>query len=835
MHAATTEVRNSSINLPEIAHLADQGVMFVGTRPGMTRSNWTGWQDQATTSKSMLLKWLKDGYSLVTVAKRGHSFAFDLDNPAECERRGFKREWLEGYYAVDTPSGGEHHHGLHDASTEGLGNLINVYRVKGDKGSGKILELKLHNQSVAAPTAERVGQEKKRDGTYKPRMLGSKLRRGIHPELWAWLAEHGEAPKAHEKSGATRIDLHPEFGMEEFLEQNECTEDQSGVVNGALHVVVECCPLCSKEARGSTVAAGITKFIFGGNGYGFVCHACGVNSRAEFEERMAEGDAGFEPWQGYIYRDDDPNLLLGGFGAEEAGDPSFLNGGEAESAEGEAEGTGSRKTAAVTRFPLTDLGNAERFRRRYGHEFRWTAATGWLAYRGGVWKRDKTGEAHRAMHATVRLITQEIALVEEVDDPDNEAAQAAVEAIAGWAAKSESSAKINAALEQASKLAGICEDYSRFDAKPMLLNLRNGTLELATGRFRAHDPNDLITKQAPVEYDFEAQCPVFEKFVLDCMGGKRHMADYLQRWAGYMLTDSTKEQSMGVACGPGGNGKSTYISALRAALGDKDEGGYTATVSADMFAAKRGDAGQPFEMAGLEGVRALFAVETEKEKHLAESKVKAMTGGDRIAACRKFQDQYTFQPVFKVWLATNAKPRVRGTDDAIWDRPKLIPFGVRFRGTEREDKELERRLRAEASGILNWTLRGLEEWKRRGLDHPEEVGMAVKEWRDAEDFFKRFFEETYEQDGSAPPLKAREQYTLFKLWADETGQGRRMTEKQFAEEMERLGHESKNTRFPGNKFANGYRGLRLRRQADGGAEDAADRWDGIDRPDSVGV
>ena len=319
----TREVRSSSLDFTEIAQLADQGMVFVGCTMGMSSSRWLDWQDSGTDNKLTLLDWIKSGNSLVTVAKRGHSFVLDIDDPAACERLGFKREWLDGYYRVNTPSGGEHHHGLHDAATEALGNLIVVYRVKGDEKSGKILEFKLHNQSVAAPTAYRAevvenGKFKKCAGTYEPHLFGAKLRRGIDSEMLAWLEEHSECSNPHEKSGATRIDFHPQFERERFLERHDCTEDQSGIVNGALHVVVESCPICGKEARDSTVAAGITKFIFGGFSFGFVCHACGINSKDELEEKLAELIEGFEPWDEFIYEDDDPEFLLRSFGAEVA-------------------------------------------------------------------------------------------------------------------------------------------------------------------------------------------------------------------------------------------------------------------------------------------------------------------------------------------------------------------------------------------------------------------------------------------------------------------------------------------------------------------------------------
>ena len=388
-------------------------MVFVGCQMGMSSSRWLDWQDRATNNKFMLLDWIKGGSSLVTVAKRGHSFVLDIDNPAECERLGFRREWLDGYYTVGTPSSGEHHHGLHDGTTEVLGNVINVYRVKGDKDSGKILELKLHNQSVAAPTAERYADEKKCAGIYEPRMPASKMRRGIDPELLAWLDKYGETSKPHERSSATRLDFHPQFQREAFLERHDCTEDKSGIVDGALHVVVESCPLCGKEARDSTVAAGITKFIFGGYGFGFVCHACGINSKDELEDGLAELVDEFEPWDEFIYKDDDAEFLLSSFDAADA------------SLHENVEEFAEQLLPRV--FPLTDMGNAERFEQRFAGSFAWTKETGWLAYRDGVWQEDKTGEADRAMQSTVRLITEELQLIEAGESEQDKKRAALIE------------------------------------------------------------------------------------------------------------------------------------------------------------------------------------------------------------------------------------------------------------------------------------------------------------------------------------------------------------------------------------------------------------------------
>jgi len=786
----STEARSSSLDFTEIAQLADQGMVFVGCKLGMSSSRWLDWQNRATNNKFMLLDWIKGGSSLVTVARHGHSFVLDLDDPAACERLGFKREWLNGYYAVDTPSGGEHHHGLHDAATDTLGNVINVYRVKGDKSSGKILEVKLNSQSVAAPTAERSADEKKCAGIYQPRLPGAKMRRGIDPELLAWLEKYGEVSKPHEQSGATRVDFHPQFEREAFLGRHDCTEDKSGIVDGALHVVVESCPVCGREARDSTVAAGITKFIFGGYSYGFVCHACGVNTKEELEERLAELGATFEPWNEFVYKDDDPEFLLSSFGAADA------------SLRERVEELASQPPDRI--FPLTDMGNAERFEKRFAGRFAWTKETGWLAYRGGVWQEDKTGEADRAMQTTVRLITEELRLIEagETEEEKNRASSLE-EAIVGWAKASESNSKINAALERASNLKPFAKDYADFEQRPNLFNCGNGTIDLNTGEFREHDPDDLLLKKSPVAYDPSAKCPNWEKFLLEVQGGDRELVEYLQRCCGYSMSAECGEQCLFIPWGTGGTGKGTYLTVIGKVLGT-----YAATADPEMFIEKHGDSGQPFEMAGMEGVRVLLAVETDQGKRLAEAKIKRMTGNDsKIRACRKHKDQYDFTPVWKVWLATNHRPNVRGTDDSIWDRPKLIPFDVRFRNQPNEVKNLADILLQEASGILNWMLEGYRKWKSGGLRHPAKVSMLVKDWRENEDFIGRFLEERVEEGEYVEPGTL---FGAFTNWAENVREGSRMNASEFKEQLERRGYVYKKSYRVGTKVVRAWVGIKLK-------------------------
>lgn len=302
----TSLLKAVSIDRNLILAMARDGFLFAPTTPGLNRSDWTGWPEIATNNESTLTLWLDRGYSLVSVAKRGHGFVIDIDDPEACRAKGFVFLDDADTFSVSTPSGGLHIYGLHDDETEALANLIVVHERKGDHTSKKILEIKLHNQSVAAPSAGRSGVAGKKDGVYSTRTpYSGNPGCGLSRAVLDWLKEHAESWNRTETTHAAFAGFHLSFDLTELLEQYGCTEHQSGVVGHAFHVSVEECPLCGKQARRSTLAADVTKFIFGGASFGFVCHACGVSSRAELEAKLREIDPSFKPWQECIYRCDE--------------------------------------------------------------------------------------------------------------------------------------------------------------------------------------------------------------------------------------------------------------------------------------------------------------------------------------------------------------------------------------------------------------------------------------------------------------------------------------------------------------------------------------------------
>lgn len=456
-----------------------------------------------------------------------------------------------------------------------------------------------------------------------------------------------------------------------------------------------------------------------------------------------------------------------------------------------------RREKTLQPFDLSDLGNAARFEFRHGGQFLHTQATGWLTYLNGLWIEDKVAKADQAMVHTVNLIEEEAALVESDE---------AKKAIIGWSKASKFNRKIKDALERASKMKTIAKDYADFDRQDNLFHCANGEFNLETGTLVEHSPAFLATKGSKIKHDPTATCPGFERYLHEVMGGNENLIAYLRRCAGYTLTVSTGEAAMFILTGPSGTGKTTFLNILTGILGS-----YAKRAQRGTFMLKRGDEGQPFDYAGLEGCRAFIASETEEGRTFAVAKLKELTGNEaRITACRKFRDSYEFKPKCKVWLACNDFPKAPAGDEAMWDRLKPIPFDVKFRGTEGEVKDLaEKLVQEEGSGILNWMLRGLEEYMEMGLAVPEEAKQKAQELRDEQDFLGRFLEErTAKTDAYGEMVLVSKLYDTFKMHADTTGEGRGWTRQKFNAEMRAKDYEDKKVRV-GDKTPHVWLGVNL--------------------------
>lgn len=375
-------------------------------------------------------------------------------------------------------------------------------------------------------------------------------------------------------------------------------------------------------------------------------------------------------------------------------------------------------------YPLTDLGNGERFTISYGEQFRYVEQWGWLVYDGKRWARDMVGERFRAAKNVVRTIYGEAA--ECVNDERRKA-------VATWAKNSESQVRIDAMLSTARWEPPITARVEHFDADIYALNVDNGIVDLRTGEIRAHNPSDMITKLAPVVYNPQAAAPLFHLFLTHIIPSAG-VRGYLQSWCGYSATGSTREERLSVWHGSGRNGKSTLARTIQHALGE-----YAKQIDPEVLMEHRNQQ-HPTGKASLHGVRAAFASETAEGSRLATSTMKALVSNDKIAARLMRQDYFDFIPTHSLSLLTNHKPQVKTTDEGTWRRIDLVPFVVVVPEGE-ADPDLPEKLQAELPGILAWIISGATGWFYSGLPRVAEITAATAEYREESDTLGDFLAE----------------------------------------------------------------------------------------------
>jgi putative DNA primase/helicase len=410
-------------------------------------------------------------------------------------------------------------------------------------------------------------------------------------------------------------------------------------------------------------------------------------------------------------------------------------------------------------YMRTDYGNAERLVAQHGRDLRYCHPfKRWYCWDGNRWRADDSGGPVRAAKLTVRSIYSEASDLEDGAERKSTSA---------WAKESESNSRIRAMLSLAASEADVVVLPDELDWDPWALNCTNGTLDLRTGKLGRHDRGDLITHLCPVAYDPAASAPTWHKFLQRVFDDDAELIEFLQRAVGYSLTGMTGEECLFVPYGTGANGKSKFLGALHTLLA-----GYAKQVPRDTLMAKRAG-GIPNDLAALAGVRFATAIETGQRRHLDEEIVKQLTGGELVPARFLHGEFFEFKPVVKIWLATNHRPQITGTDDGIWRRIRLVPFNVTIPEDER-DQRLAAKLEAELPGILAWAVEGCLAWQREGLKPPAAVTAATDAYRREEDVLGEFLDQRCVISGPAYAY-AKE---LHDAYAEFTGD-RRMTQKAF--------------------------------------------------------
>ena len=440
---------------------------------------------------------------------------------------------------------------------------------------------------------------------------------------------------------------------------------------------------------------------------------------------------------------------------------------------------------------LTEVGLADLFIHIHGAQVRYIKEWNrWLVFDGIRWTEDQP-KLESLADLTVRYL-----LCNAANDPDHKKIKRKAE----YALKSLTGRRIREMLFLARSREGVAISNKDLDMDPWLLNVKNGTIDLKTGTRREHRPGDLITKLASVEYDPDAVCPEWLKFLDRIMRGNLSIIEYLSRCLGYALTGEVKEHVLFFLYGTGRNGKTTFLNCILSMLGD-----YAGRADRELLIERKG--AHPTSIANLFGKRFVCSSEISSYSAFDEALLKELTGGDRRSTRLMRQDWWEYDPTDKIFIAANHKPSVRETTVAFWARIHLIPYTERI-PTDEIDKNLPEKLREELPGILAWAVRGCLMWQKMGLNPPDDVLKATEEYSQDEDILGPFLAECTVMDPQAM-ITTRDLYKSYQEWCANDGE-KEVSTRTFRTRLSDNGFKMHRT----NK-ARGWIGLRLISRAAG--------------------
>lgn len=457
-------------------------------------------------------------------------------------------------------------------------------------------------------------------------------------------------------------------------------------------------------------------------------------------------------------------------------------------------------TQAQQDSTTTDLANAYAFVQEYGEQLHYVPQWNtWLVWDGKRWKRD-IGNV-RVMQMAYQFVRKNMPEQAKTINNDTERSS-----YLKWSSQSQSRFRIESLVSLARNIKGIPVQPTDLDGKPMLLNVRNGTLDLSTGQLLQHSKDDLLTKLADIQYDENADCPRWDSFLAEIFADRngnpnKEIIGYVQRFAGYTLTGDVSRECFMILHGLGANGKTTFIQTLRDILGE-----YAAQSPDNLLMDHRQRTNQD-EVADLQGVRLAACSETNEGARFNESKIKQIVSNAPITCSRKYERLFTFDPSHKIILDCNHKPRIRGSDDGIWRRVVVVPFLTTI-PEDKRDFHLRKKLEKEASGILNWMLQGLEKLKTSGLSAPTDIETAVESYRTESDLFGTFLSDcTVPKQYAYIPTQTL--YDTYLDWAKVNGMEHHMTQINFGRQLADRGYDHGVTRING-KITRIWKDLALR-------------------------
>jgi putative DNA primase/helicase len=451
---------------------------------------------------------------------------------------------------------------------------------------------------------------------------------------------------------------------------------------------------------------------------------------------------------------------------------------------GHEQGTGTRPSAKLSNDIVTEDSAAQQFVELRGDDLKFCHTTdAWFRWNGMFWQKDETRLAFQWARQLARKLSE-----------DQAEAKRYITAKTSFAAGVERFAKGD---EKVAVVMGY------WDRDLWLLGTPGGTVDLRTGLLRPSAREDGITKVTLVVPSSEG-CPRWLEFLEQATGGDKGLIRFMQQFCGYCLTGSTREQALVFVYGPGGNGKSVFINVVTAILND-----YCRTSAMETFTASKNDR-HPTEIAKLCGARLVTASETEQGRAWAETRIKQLTGGDKISAHFMRQDDFEFTPQFKLMIIGNNKPALQNVDDAARRRFNMVPFIIQ---PATPDRELEQKLMTEAAGILQWMIDGCIDWQKNGLVRPDSVKAATEAYFSEQDLMGQWLEDCCDVNRTGNPLIWDKSAELFESWSEYARKAGEEpgNKKSFGQMMARRGFEQYR-----ESTARGYKFVRVRPEPLGG-------------------
>lgn len=408
-------------------------------------------------------------------------------------------------------------------------------------------------------------------------------------------------------------------------------------------------------------------------------------------------------------------------------------------------------------YSYDDTGNAQRFKDAFGEVVRFSyIRKNWYFYDGKIWVIDQEGKIKTLADKAIEKMKNEKVFVAEGMDEEE-----ATKAFNKHIKTTRSSRGKTSMLKETEHLLPI--KPASFDADPNLFNVQNGFLDLLTGKLHEHDRHKFFTKISNIEYTDKIDCPLWMEFLNTIFDNDQGLINYIQRAVGYSLSGSTEEQVMFVLFGNGRNGKSVFLDIITEMFGN-----YSTNIQPQTIMVKQQSSAANPDIAKLNGARLVTTTEPNEGVRMDEGLVKQLTGGDKVSARFLYEDEFEFTPQFKLWMATNHKPIIRGTDDGIWRRMAIVPFTVQI-PLSQVDKRLTHKLRRELKAILNWAVEGYLMWRKDGLQEPQSIKDQRQAYRGEMDVLEAFIEECCVRNTHAK-AKAKNLYQVYREWARDNGQ-----------------------------------------------------------------